>query len=105
MRAEPDAGRRRQAEGRGDLGGYQAGAPGDVVPAITQRHLSVRRGGVVPPDVVPSGVSWMGGPAVEFDDEPERLVEHVAVPDRGAAQHPGLPAAPRQPVRMYPAIR
>ena len=88
------------AQHAGHLGGGLAGLPLDLRPAVPQRLLPVRGGGVVPGLVPPLVFGLVGEPPVELDDHAEGLVH--AVPSAPAAARLGerhLPGRLRQPVR------
>ena len=88
------------AQHAGHLGGGLAGLPLDLRPAVPQRLLPVRGGGVVPGLVPPPVLGLVGEPPVELDDHAEGLVH--AVPPAPAAARLGerhLPGRLRQPVR------
>src|SRR5262245_40913352 len=82
-----------------DLAGHQAGRAGQVVVAVAERDATVGGSDVVPADVAPASLGWMGDLTVKLDDQRILLVQHVAVRTLALSFDPDLAFAPGQAVR------
>jgi hypothetical protein len=88
------------AEDVPDLGRHPAGVGRDVGPSIAERDDAECGTGVVAVYVTPSSLGGVCGPAVEFDADPEVLVEIVQVAVPLASLAGRLANGRWQPVRL-----